>query len=375
MKIAYLSAFFPYGGFETKFNSDLYFALDKISDIEAFTFYKRYPVSLFPGKKNTEKAVIDAKNIPAKRILDSMNPASYVRSAKKILKIEPDLFITKYSSLFFTPSIGSISKILKDNDIPSICLINHSIKEKPGLGRLTLFKFFLNQFDAFIVNNQSIKDKIMSFRKNAKTDIHPYPFFNDFGENISKNKAKKKLGYEEYNKVLLYPIISKQTSDIVTVFEMFEELPQDFRLVILVDDSTLFTKISQIIRKPEIRNRVRIDYSKFFDHEISVFFSAADLGILLYKDNSFSSLLSLCYNFKLPVIAETNSIYREIIETYGTGLLIEDKNSETIKNEILRYFTTSMIDTFRGNIELAGNDITWDNFAAKIKETYEFIRR
>ena len=49
MKIALLSAFYPYRGGIAQFSAMLYRALEKNDEVKAFTFKRQYPNILFPG--------------------------------------------------------------------------------------------------------------------------------------------------------------------------------------------------------------------------------------------------------------------------------------------------------------------------------------
>ena len=81
MKIAYLSTFFPFRGGIAQFNALLYRAFEKENQIKAFTFKRQYPAILFPGETQfvTEGDKVD--EIPAVRVLDSINPFTYLSSA------------------------------------------------------------------------------------------------------------------------------------------------------------------------------------------------------------------------------------------------------------------------------------------------------
>ncbi|HEX3007883.1 MAG TPA: glycosyl transferase, partial [Bacteroidales bacterium] len=107
MRIAYLSTFYPYRGGIAQFNASLYRALEKKHEIKAFTFARQYPGMLFPGKTQLVENDETADQIPAARMLDSINPFTYWQTARKINEFSPDLLIMKYWMSFLAPSLGT----------------------------------------------------------------------------------------------------------------------------------------------------------------------------------------------------------------------------------------------------------------------------
>ena len=85
MKIAILSPFFPYRGGIAQFSELLYRGLSGNNEVKAFSFTTLYPNFLFPGKS---QYVPDNEysDIESCRTLNSINPFSYIKTAKEINK-------------------------------------------------------------------------------------------------------------------------------------------------------------------------------------------------------------------------------------------------------------------------------------------------
>ena len=108
MKIVFLSTFYPFRGGIAQFNALIYREIEKEHEVEAITFSRQYPSLLFPGKTQLVSPDDAADSIPSKRWLDSINPWTYIRTASRIKKMQPDLIITKYWMTFFAPSLGYV---------------------------------------------------------------------------------------------------------------------------------------------------------------------------------------------------------------------------------------------------------------------------
>ena len=83
MKIVFLSTFYPYRGGIAQFNALMYREMEKKHQVEAITFSRQYPDLLFPGKTQMVSEKDDADAIPSKRWLDTVNPLTYLSTARK----------------------------------------------------------------------------------------------------------------------------------------------------------------------------------------------------------------------------------------------------------------------------------------------------
>ena len=89
MKIALLSAFYPYRGGIAQFSAMLYRALEEEHEVSAYTFSRQYPNFLFPGSSQFVTEDDNADPIEAKRLLDTVNPVTYGKTAKQIKQGHP----------------------------------------------------------------------------------------------------------------------------------------------------------------------------------------------------------------------------------------------------------------------------------------------
>ena len=95
MKIAYLSTFYPFRGGISQFNASLFRAFEQENEVSAFTFKRQYPEILFPGKTQMVQEKDNADKIPAQRTLDTVNPFTYISTAKAIEKVDVYILVMK----------------------------------------------------------------------------------------------------------------------------------------------------------------------------------------------------------------------------------------------------------------------------------------
>src|ERR1700677_1084872 len=127
MKIAYLSAFYPYRGGIAQFNAALYNALGKRHEMKAFTFTRQYPELLFPGKTQYAGKGDNEGDVNAVRVLDTVNPFTYRMTAKAILELKHHMMIAKYWMPYFAPSLATVAGILKKKGVFNVSILDNVI--------------------------------------------------------------------------------------------------------------------------------------------------------------------------------------------------------------------------------------------------------
>ena len=122
MKIIILSTAYPLRGGIAHFIGLLYKELIKSNDVRVITFRRQYPAILFPGKSQVEYGETSEK-FPTEILVDSINPINWIKVGLKIKKEKPDLLIFKYWMPFFAPCFGTISRLVRRNNISKVLII------------------------------------------------------------------------------------------------------------------------------------------------------------------------------------------------------------------------------------------------------------
>ena len=130
MRVAVLSCFYPYRGGISQFNTYLCEELGKSHIVKAFNFTRQYPQILFPGKTQYVTADDEAFPIESERILDTINPFSYIKTYRAIRDWKPDVLIVRYWMSWFAPSLGYITRRMKKH-CKVISILDNVIPHEP----------------------------------------------------------------------------------------------------------------------------------------------------------------------------------------------------------------------------------------------------
>jgi glycosyltransferase involved in cell wall biosynthesis len=367
MKIAFLSTFYPYRGGIAQFNSLLYRVLEKNNKVKAFTFKRQYPHFLFPGETQLVTAEDKVDEIPAERVLDTINPLSYLSSASKVKRFEPDILITKYWMTFFGPALGFVTKRLKGK-AKRISILDNVIPHEKRFFDSFCNRYFLNNNDGFIVMSDAVLKDLLSLKPSANYLRIDHPVYNHFPPKMEQKKAQEVLGLRTSRKTLLFFGFIRDYKGLDLLIEAMNLLEDDYQLIIAGEVYGSFEKYQTLINRSVAKNRIHLFNHYISDEEVPLYFSAADVCVLPYKSATQSGITSISNHYTLPIIATDVGGLKETISHQHTGIIVEKPDKDALSSAIQLYFTSEQKEYFSANIAAENEEKSWEKFAEKLIE-------
>ncbi len=367
MKIAFLSVFYPYRGGIAQFNAQLYRAFEKKHNVMAYNFSRLYPKLIFPGKSQYVSPDDDADKIESIRTLDSLNPFSYIKTAKKIAVQNPDLLIIQYWNPIVVTPLGYIAGRAKKNITTLSIIANIKSHETVPFERF-LNKWYINRNDGIIILAEAGKNDLLRIKPDVKFYIHPHPNYEHFGEKIDKLEARKLLGIPLDKKVLLYFGFIRNYKGLDLLLQAFANLSDDYYLIIAGECYGSFDKYQAIINENNLQSRIFLELKYLKDSQIAPYFSSADVCVLPYRSATQSGIVGIAYHFGLPIIATNVGGLNEVIEPFGTGIVIDKPEPNILKEAIENFFQMNMAQQFIKNANKFSEMYNWDTLADGIIE-------
>lgn len=366
MKIALLTPFYPYRGGIAQFSESLYAELSKTNDVEVFSFSLLYPSIIFPGKTQFVTD-IDSSKYSGYRMLNSLNPLSYTKTAKRINEFNPEALIVAY----WIPQIGYItSKVLEkvSSSIKKIGLIHNAIPHEQS----KLDSWFSNPFfkacDAFITMSKTVSNDIKQLLRKDNISIleKEHPIYNHYSNQISQEEARKYFSIPKNKKVLLFFGFIRPYKGLDLLIEAFNYLNDDFFLLIVGECYKDLATYKDLIEKSPNKERILTKFDYVTDSEVSIYFEASDVLVLPYRSATQSGVLATAYQFDKPIIATPVGGIREAIMKAGTGLLAKDVSSLAIADTIQSFFKDAI--DYKQAIEKEKARLSWSNFSQAIEQ-------
>ncbi|MDR0680344.1 MAG: glycosyltransferase [Dysgonamonadaceae bacterium] len=362
MRIALLSTFYPFRGGIAQFNALLYKSLEKQGhEVKAYTFSCQYPPVLFPGKTQYVTETDKAIPIDSEAVLNTVNPLSYEKTAKEILKWKPDVLVMKYWMSFFAPSLSYVAKRLKKKGVKTICIIDNAVPHEPHFFDKPLARLFFRQCTHFIVMSEVVRNDLLRLCPEANERLLPHPLYDHFGEPVEQTAARLQTGLNPDKKTLLFFGLIRDYKGLDILIQAMAFLDDSYQLLVAGESYGDFGKYRQLIETSPARSRIMVWNRYISDGEVPALFSAADILVLPYKSATQSGVIPVAYHFEVPIVATGVGNLKDTIETAGTGIVCRPQ-AESIAEGIRKIFSEGK-EKFIANIRTEKKNLSWYGFA------------
>ena len=368
MKIAILSCFYPYRGGISQFNACLYEELGKEHVVKAFNFKRQYPEFLFPGKTQYVTADDEAVPVESVSLLDTANPFTYHSTYREIRDWKPDVLIVRYWMSYFAPSLGYITRKMKKH-CKVISILDNVVPHEQHFFDTPLTRYFLKGSTGCVTLCDAVSKDLLRISPEARYTVIQHPLYSHFGDKKDRTEAEERLGLVHGKKNILFFGLIRTYKGLDILLEAFGMLPEDYQLIIAGEPYGSFDKYQEIIDRIPGKERISMNLKYIKDSEVTNYFSAADVAVLPYRSATQSGISSISYHFEVPMIVTDVGGLKETIGDRGTGLVASEGTPETIRTEILRYFSDPRIkEECVRNIRLEKERLSWKTFARKLTD-------
>jgi len=338
VRIAFLSTFYPYRGGIAQFNAAMLGELGKSHTVKAFGFKRQYPGILFPGKTQYVTPEDDATPVECERLLDTMGPCSWGRTARKIAAWQPDLLVMKYWMSWFAPSLGYVARRLRKKGCKVIVVLDNVISHERRWFDRPLTRRFLRSCDGFVAMSDAVEKDLLSLRPDAALMLLPHPIYDHFGKKPSREEACRRLGLDPARKTLLFFGLIRPYKGLDILLDAFRELDDDYQLLIAGEPYGSFDPYQTQIDALPGKDRVRAFPRYIPDSEVKDFFGAADLAVLPYRSATQSGISAIACHFELPLVVTDVGGLKSTVGERGTGIVVPQAAPGDIREAIERFF-------------------------------------
>ena len=316
--------------------------IDQGFDTAIYTFSYQYPSFLFPGTSqySTEPA---PQGIPIKIKINSINPFNWIKVGNELKKIKPDIVVVRYWMPFMAPCLGTILRKIKKNKHTKIVCIADNIfpHEKFPLEKL-LTKYFIKPVDAFITMSEKVLADLHQINKNKRAQFIAHPLYDNFGEKISKEEARKKLGLSTDDKVVLFFGFIRKYKGLDILLEAFKKLITsqkiaDLKVLIAGEFYEDEKNYQLLLNDPALKDHLILHTHFIANTEVKYYLCAADCVIQPYRSATQSGVTPLAYHFEIPMIVTNVGGLPSLVPDKKVGLVVEP-NAESIAEKITEYF-------------------------------------
>jgi len=365
---------YPLRGGIAHYNAQLALELVARHDVSLISFSRQYPALLFPGHTQLDP-VQEGPPLKIEPLIDSINPFTWFRAANRMASLSPLALIVHWWNPFFAPSIGMTLRLTRRRSRPTVVFICHNVlPHEPFPGARALTRFAVESGDAFLLHSDADCRQLTSLRPGARTLVLPPPPGRGFGDPLSKEEARARLGVK--GNVLLFFGLIRTYKGLPHLIKALPRVLQrvDCTLLIVGEFYEAKTQCLKLINSLGLASNIRIIDRFVPDKEVSLYFSAADLVVLPYESATQSGIIPISYAFERPVVATRVGGLPEAVRDGETGFLVPPRDPAALAEAIIRFYAEGRETTFGQHIRRHESSRSWEGHAAAIETLLRPIR-
>ncbi len=343
-RIAIIGPAYPYRGGQALVEAHLYHLLTSGGyDCFTITYTLLYPSIFFPGRTQFDRSgkVYFEHNHKIFRLINSINPFSWLRAVKKIFQSKPEVIVIIWWMPFFGPCLSTIAWLSKKLFSTQIVFLveNYISHENRWFDRF-LTKMTFQCADHIIVQSDYIKKRYIE-RDYPSTPAHKttVPVFECFDEKrYTQDLSRQELGITTKNVVLFFGYIRpyKGLKNLLRCFQQVLEKNPDTTLLIVgeyYEDQEIYNRL---IKDEKIENHTLVVSKYVPNEEVEIYFKATDVTCMPYDSATQSGILMLSYGFRKPVVVTDVAGLPEFVVHDKTGVVVPKNDLKRLAGGINR---------------------------------------
>ncbi len=341
-------------------------------DCEIISYSLQYPNFLFPGSTQFDTSGNVPKNIKIHTLINSVNPLSWIKTARFIKKQKPDFIVFRFWIPFMGPALGSIARMVRKSGVKVLAITDNVIPHETRPGDVAFAKYFINACDGFVTMSKAVMKDLEKFTSTVHKKYLLHPLYTSFGEKLNKMDARKALELPTDKQLVLFFGLIRKYKGLDMLLDAFNELKANPNIILVIAGEFYEDKqpYLDLIKKYGIENQV-ILHGKFIANEdVKLYFSAADLVALPYRSATQSGVTQVSFHFEVPTLVTNVGGLGEIIPDKVAGYVVES-NGKAIADGIKDYFENNRMHLFTEGMIKEKQKYDWKIFVDEVIDLYK----
>ena len=330
------------GGGITTFNHCLAKAfLNQGYDCQIVSFSLQYPSFLFPGKSQYSSEP-PPEGLTIHTLINSINPLNWLLVARKLKGWKPDLVIVRFWLPFMGPSLGTVLRgIKKTGNAKIICIADNVVPHEKRFGDKPFTAYFLKACDAFVTMSEKVFADLRKFEPTKPAVIVPHPLYDNFGEKVSKEKARRRLRLPVADKIVVFFGFIRRYKGLNLLLQAMADgriKNQNIKLLIageFYEDEELYRDLIDTFK---LEDRIILHNHFIADADVKNYICAGDCIVQPYISATQSGVTPLAYHFEKPMIVTNVGGLPALVPHQKVGLVAEP-NPQSIADAILEFYS------------------------------------
>lgn len=339
---------------------------------EIISYSLQYPGFLFPGTTQYDTSGNAPKDIKIHTLINSVNPFSWFKTARFIKAQKPDFIVFRFWIPFMAPALGCIARLVRKKGIKVLAITDNVIPHEKFPAKRQLANYFIKGCDGFVTMSKAVMKDLEEFTTTPNRKYLLHPLYTSFGEKLEKAAARRALGLPEDASLVLFFGLIRKYKGLDMLLQAFGELRSKpgIKLVIAGEFYEDRQPYLDLIKEYGIEEQVILHGNFIANEDVKLYFSAADLVALPYRDATQSGVTQVSFHFEVPTLVTNVGGLGEIIPDKTAGYVVEP-NGKAIAGAISDYFSNSRMEAFTEGMKNEKQKYDWKIFVDEVVDLYK----
>ncbi|MCB9506870.1 MAG: glycosyltransferase [Myxococcales bacterium] len=364
MRVAVLGPVHPYRGGIAHYTARL--AKELVAeghDVLVLNLSRQYPAALFPG--TTQEDSSERRfDVPAERIVDSLDPRTWVRAARRLREWRAELLVVQWWHPYFAASFGVIAGAARAAGVETVFVCHNVLPHESSPVDRLLAGLAYRTASRFVVHARAEAARVATLIRDPNVGVHPHPIY-DLFDSTEPSAASAEAARAALNisaeRVLLFFGLIRHYKGLDILLDAMPRIARETGASLLVagecydDLAALEAQIDRL----GIRDHVRLDARYVANEEVPTLVAAADAVVLPYRHATQSGVAQVAYACGRPVITTAVGGIPEVVWDGETGLLVPPEDPGAIADAVARFYREDLGPVLRAGVERRAKELSW----------------
>ncbi|GIV53529.1 MAG: glycosyl transferase [Candidatus Kapaibacterium sp.] len=378
LRIAIIGPAYPYRGGPAAVVGHLYHALSEHHWVQVFSFSRLYPRILFPGTRQEDISRQPIKPHPAERIIDSIGPRTWYRTARAIAAARPDVVLLDWYQPFFGLCYSEILRTLERlYPVPVVILAENVISHEARWLDWWLLRRTFRYASGFIAFSDAVAQRLRQLSAHRPVVRAHLPLFvtpDSAPVAWTPQAAKEKLGLSGKRVVLFFGYI-RPYKGLATLIEAFARVEQPHAVLLIVGECYEDPeRYQRLIAASGAADRIRWIAEYVPNEDVPLYYTAADLVVLPYHSGTQSGVQRIAFAFGKPVLVTDVGGLAEDVRQFGAGEVVPPRDSDALASTLTRMLAEPSLDRYIAGARTAAEHTRFERIVETIERLTAQLR-
>jgi len=369
MKIAIVGPAYPFRGGIAHYTVLLTSYLTAGHETRLYSFERQYPAWLFPGRSQIDPTAAPLADVETRRWLTPWWPLSWRRVVNDWKTWRPERMVMQWWVPFMAPMTVWLLAQARQLGTHSTLICHNVLPHEQSRVDQTVVRWTLRRADRLIVHTtaqQALAQRLLPGCSISRVPLPSYAAFHS--DAWTRDRARAHLGLT--GNILLFFGLIRPYKGLLDLIEALPTVLNEIDVTLLIvgevwgDASVYQARIAEL----NLQAKVQLLNRYVSNEEAAMYFAAADLAVLPYREATGSAVLQLAFGLGVPVVATRTGGMDEVVEDGVTGFLVDPGDVAGLGGAIVRFFREDRTLAFRDAVDRDRLRFGWNRLIEIIEQ-------